>query len=182
LAPLSEAASNALSLQTRVALASLPSSSIVGWLLFLCSSHRAPPPLPSYPTPITAIACPSIGDGIKIVLEITIGGDESPKKNERAGVRSHELVADQPLTDWWFDGRGGELGRRNGSDIVVVLLLLHIKTHILSQFWPGLLTFAPTLIKTLAARGLEELFFLMWFCVSFWFWREIGFGFTYLCT
>jgi hypothetical protein len=35
---------------------------------------------------------------------------------------------------------------------------------------------------TLAARGLEELFFQLWFCVSFWFWREIGFGFTYLCT
>jgi hypothetical protein len=47
-------------------------------------------------------------------------------------------------------GGGVELGRRNGSNIVVVLLLLHIKTHILSQFWPGLLTFAPpraTLIK-----------------------------------
>ncbi len=36
--------------------------------------------------------------------------------------------------------------------------------------------------NTLAARGLEELFFQLWFCVSFWFWREIGFGFTYLCT
>ncbi len=36
--------------------------------------------------------------------------------------------------------------------------------------------------NTLAARGLEELFFQLSFCVSFWFWREIGFGFTYLCT
>ncbi len=36
--------------------------------------------------------------------------------------------------------------------------------------------------NTLAARGLEELFFQLWFCVSFWFWQEIGFGFTYLCT
>jgi hypothetical protein len=35
---------------------------------------------------------------------------------------------------------------------------------------------------TLAAHGLEELFFQLWFCVSFWFWWEIGFGFTYLCT
>jgi hypothetical protein len=35
---------------------------------------------------------------------------------------------------------------------------------------------------TLAACGLEELFFQLCFCVSFWFWREIGFGFTYLCT
>ncbi len=36
--------------------------------------------------------------------------------------------------------------------------------------------------NTLAVRGQEELFFQLWFCVSFWFWREIGFGFTYLCT
>jgi hypothetical protein len=36
--------------------------------------------------------------------------------------------------------------------------------------------------ETLAARGLEEIFFQLWFCVSFWSWLEIGFGFTYLCT
>ncbi len=48
-------------------------------------SSRSPPPSPSYPTPITAIACPSIGDGVKIVLKITIGSNESPKKtNVRA--------------------------------------------------------------------------------------------------
>jgi hypothetical protein len=36
--------------------------------------------------------------------------------------------------------------------------------------------------NTLAARGLEELFFQLCYCVSFWFWWEIGFGFTYyLC-
>jgi hypothetical protein len=35
--------------------------------------------MPTYPTPITAIACPSIGDGIKIALEITISGNESTK-------------------------------------------------------------------------------------------------------
>ncbi len=35
---------------------------------------------------------------------------------------------------------------------------------------------------TLASRGLEELFFQLCCCVSFWFWREIGFGFTYLRT
>ena len=29
--------------------------------------------------------------------------------------------------------------------------------------------------NTLDARGLEELFFQLWFCVSFWFWREIDF-------
>jgi hypothetical protein len=31
--------------------------------------------------------------------------------------------------------------------------------------------------NTLAARGLEELFFQLCCCVSFWFWWEIGFGF-----
>jgi hypothetical protein len=36
--------------------------------------------------------------------------------------------------------------------------------------------------NALAARGLEELFFQLCYCVSFWFWREIGFGFTYLHT
>ncbi len=30
--------------------------------------------------------------------------------------------------------------------------------------------------NTLAARGLEELFFQLCCLVSFWFWREIGFG------
>ncbi len=64
----------------------------------------------------------------------------------------------EPASWWQLDplqmmvrwGGGVELGRRNGSNIVVVLLILHIKTHILLQFWPGLLTFAPpraTLIK-----------------------------------
>ncbi len=34
-----------------------------------------------------------------------------------------------------------------------------------------------------ASRGLEELFLQLCCCVSFWCWREIGFGFTYyLCT
>ncbi len=37
--------------------------------------------------------------------------------------------------------------------------------------------------NTLATRGLEELFFQLCCYVSFSFWREIGFGFTYsLCT
>ncbi len=31
-------------------------------------------------------------------------------------------------------------------------------------------------------RGLEELFFQLCCCVSFWFWWEIGFDFTYLHT
>jgi hypothetical protein len=37
-------------------------------------------------------------------------------------------------------------------------------------------------LNTLAARGLEELFFQLCCCVSFLFWWEIGFGFTYLRT
>ncbi len=32
---------------------------------------------------------------------------------------------------------------------------------------------------TLAAHGLEELFFQLCCCVRFWFWWEIGFGFIY---
>ncbi len=36
--------------------------------------------------------------------------------------------------------------------------------------------------QTFSLRGLEELFFLLCCCVSFWFWQEIGFGFTYLHT
>jgi hypothetical protein len=31
-------------------------------------------------------------------------------------------------------------------------------------------------MNTLALRGLEEPFFQLCCCVSFWFWREIGFG------
>ncbi len=34
-------------------------------------------------------------------------------------------------------------------------------------------------MNTLAARGLEELIFQLCCCVSFWFLREIGFGFIY---
>ncbi len=55
-------------------------------------------------------------------------------------------------------GGGVELGRRNGSNIVVVLLILHMKTHILLQFWPRLLTFAPlraTLIKKTLRHDLH---------------------------
>jgi hypothetical protein len=35
---------------------------------------------------------------------------------------------------------------------------------------------------TLALRGLEELFLQLCCCVSFLFWQEIGFGFTYSTT
>ncbi len=34
-------------------------------------------------------------------------------------------------------------------------------------------------METLASRGLEKPFFQLCCCVSFWFWREIGFGCTY---
>jgi hypothetical protein len=36
--------------------------------------------------------------------------------------------------------------------------------------------------NTHAARGLEKPFFQLCCCVSFWFWRGIGFGFTHLYT
>jgi hypothetical protein len=81
--------------------------------------------LPSYPTPITAIACPSIGDGVEIVLEITISGDESPPKtNARAFDPASWWQLDplQMMVRW----EGVELGRRNGSDTLVVLLLYGI--------------------------------------------------------
>ncbi len=38
-------------------------------------------------------------------------------------------------------------------------------------------------VHTLATRGLDEPIFQLCCCVSFLFWREIGFGFTYyLCV
>ncbi len=56
----------------------------------------------------------------------------------------------------------------------------------LTLFYSTLLTLTDRLnyrrTNTLAARGLEELFLQLCCCVSFWFWRGIGFGFTYLCT
>ncbi len=36
--------------------------------------------------------------------------------------------------------------------------------------------------NTLTSCGLEKLFLQLCCCVSFWFWWEIGFGVTYLCT
>ncbi len=35
--------------------------------------------------------------------------------------------------------------------------------------------------NTLAAHGLEELFFQLCCCVSFWLWQEIVLGVTYTC-
>jgi hypothetical protein len=40
----------------------------------------------------------------------------------------------------------------------------------------GILIFSNSLPFTLAARGLEELFFQLCCCVSFWFWQETGFS------
>ncbi len=37
-------------------------------------------------------------------------------------------------------------------------------------------------LVTLTLHGLEELFFQLCCCVSFWFGQEIGFGFAYLRT
>jgi hypothetical protein len=39
----------------------------------------------SYQSPITTIACPSIGNGVKIALDITVGGDKSSKKKGMCG-------------------------------------------------------------------------------------------------
>jgi hypothetical protein len=44
---------------------------------------------------------------------------------------------------------------------------------------PHGLTHGLTHAHSLAARELEELFFQLGCCVSFWFWQEIGFGFIY---
>ncbi len=53
--------------------------------------------------------------------------------------------------------------------------------------YPSLIPYSPTDgrtdrgMNTLAARGLEEPFFQLCCCGSvFWFWREIGFGVTYI--
>jgi hypothetical protein len=53
--------------------------------------------------------------------------------------------------------------------------------------YPSLSPYSPTDrmtdggTNTLAASGLEEFFFqLCCCCASFWFWREIGFGVTYV--
>ncbi len=49
--------------------------------------------------------------------------------------------------------------------------------------WRHLMLVISVANLTLATRGLEEPFFQLCCCVSFLFWRKIGFGFTYyLCT
>ncbi len=50
-------------------------------------------------------------------------------------------------------------------------------------FYSTLLTLTDGMMdggtNTLVSRGVEEPFFQLCCCVSFWFWREIGFGCTY---
>ncbi len=62
--------------------------------------------------------------------------------------------------------------------VVIMLSDVHTwSTRIYLRYTPMTLTHF-----TLTSRGLEELFFQLCCCVSFWFWREIGFGSTYLRT
>ncbi len=66
-------------------------------------------------------------------------------------------------------------------------------------FWTGVSCFSITLfystllaltdgqkdrqrVKYTRCAWARGTFFQLWFCVSFWFWQKIGFGFTYLCT
>ncbi len=66
-------------------------------------------------------------------------------------------------------------------------ITLHSHEHSFTPY-PSLSPYLPTdgmidrETNTLAVHRLEELFFQLCCCVSFWFWREIGFHFTYLCT
>jgi hypothetical protein len=75
-----------------------------------------------------------------------------------------------------------------------MVLIIQYSCAVVSVFGSGgkytLLLYIPLLAltdrinegesNTLAARELEEVFFQLCCCVSFWFWREIGFGFTHL--
>jgi hypothetical protein len=65
--------------------------------------------LPSYPTPITAIACPSIGDGKEIALKINIGGDESPKKKNARAFDPASWWQLDPLQMMVWLSLGGEM-------------------------------------------------------------------------
>ena len=56
---------------------------------------------------------------------------------------------------------------------LIITLLLHIPLLALTDRQ----NYGET--NTHAARGLEELFFQLCCCVSFWFLREIGFGLIY---
>ncbi len=66
------------------------------------------------------------------------------------------------------------------TDLAIKLLTLFYSTSLSQPLQTDRM--ADRGMNTLAARGLEELFFQLCCCVSFWFWQEVGFGFTYLCT
>ncbi len=80
----------------------------------------------------------------------------------------------------------------SNSWIIIVFLQCTLKEKLPIFLINTLLLYIPLLAltdgqnhretNTLAVRGLEELFFQLCCCVSFLFWREIGFGFTYLRT
>jgi hypothetical protein len=61
---------------------------------------------------------------------------------------------------------------------LVNTLLLHIPLLALTD--PQTDRMPDREMNTLAAQGLEELFFQLCCCVSFWFWREIVFGVTFV--
>ncbi len=72
---------------------------------------------------------------------------------------------------------------------LVNTLLLHCSHKHSFTPYPSLSPYSPTDgmtdrgMNALAARGLEELFFQLWFCVSFWFWTGNRFWFyILLCT
>ncbi len=78
----------------------------------------------------------------------------------------------------------------SGKLWIIVLFLQHTLLEKLPIFLINtLLLYIPLLAltdgqnyggtNTLTSRGLEELFFQLCCCVSFWFWRETVFGVTY---
>jgi hypothetical protein len=78
-------------------------------------SSRSPPPLPSYPTPITTIGLPSIGNGVKIMLKITIGGDKSRRWFDGGGAKRGWFEGGGVLQDGSFYSGGGG-GEADSSD------------------------------------------------------------------
>ena len=69
-------------------------------------------------------------------------------------------------------------------NFLVNTLLLYIPLLTLTDRETHTLTLRGMEEPAHASRGLDEFFLQLFCCVSFWFWREIGFGFTYyyLCT
>ncbi len=76
---------------------------------------------------------------------------------------------------------------------IVVFLQRTLKDKLPIFLWNTLLLYIPLLARMDRQNDWRrneytcytwagETFFQLCCCVSFWFWREIGFGFTYLCT